>query len=403
MLRLCFLSTFAAVQMPSQTTAIINHSLPPNTNPINFKIDPYCGGCVPQNSTNPNTCPLSGRVTINAEMISDPAIRTYLNGQTPQMSVNLDAIQRLADNVLTENYPILSDQELPYLALGAYVAGKLTVETTSDLLIGHQETRDSPAASRIEIVPIFKKMLPIFRSEEQLSEILSKLNFYQKNILRFKLLKLPISQQVMRIGNGRGELSMAAHRVFIEVLSGHPAFDQKPQLGDFSKLQIIETEIAEGKRLRYVPMPGVEATTILEGKKVSHSEFSLHDRRDHVDGALNIEYSPMLVNALREILSVLLQKLGKVTPMIWELGDFDFIVFSKDNNAILARKIADNVKHREEACIIITHMLDNQIRWREEYQISADQVMSKLGEYFDPYYVHQYREYKELISSCIGV
>lgn len=376
-------SAFAAVQMNSITNYFCtNYFLPSETPSINFNMDPYCEGCVPQNfSSNANSCPLSGRITINAEMVSDPAVRTFLNGQSPQISVNLDAIQRLVNNVIRGNYPkeLLYDSELPYITLGAYVGGKLSVEEASFLLISHQETKDFPDRI-IRIESIFKKTLPTckseFKSEEQLSLMLKDLTSDQKDVLRDELLKLPISQQVIRILYpagifiNAGEFSLEAHRVLTEVRTGHPAFDQKPQLGDFSKEQIVRTEIEKGKRLRYTPMAGVEASTTVMGLKVSHSSFSAHDRL-HMD-ILN-RYSPKLVNALREIMAVLINKTKRVSNGIWRIGDFDYTqeAYSPNLNTALAGVLKRYLTD-DEQLIASSHILANQDRWKKDYEISAE-------------------------------
>lgn len=311
-------------------------------------------------------------------------MRTFLNGKSPKMSVNLDAIQNLVDNVLVANYPfeVLSDPELPYLTLGAYIGGKLSVWEASNLLIWHQEIKDFPN-SNLKIVSIFEKMLPLFNSEEQLALILRNLNFDQKKILRVGLFKLPVSQQVMRIMDlpegsfftRRGEFSLMAHRVLSEIRNGHPIFDQKPQLGDFSKKQIIKTEIEEGMRLRHIPMPGIDAKTTVGGKKLSHTEFSAHDR-DHMD-VLN-RYSPMLVNALRESMSVLI-KTARTSESIWKIGDFSFSgkANARNPNMALAGVLQEACSDSETQSII-SHIRLNHERWQKDYQIFVDQVIAHL-------------------------
>lgn len=78
--------------------------------------------------------------------------------------------------------------------------------------------------------------------------------------------------------------------------------------------------------------------------------------------------------------------------MVLSLMDYLLQIF-------LMAKVIVPYNSKEEVCII-THMIDNQIPWQEDYQISVDEVLSKLRNSFDPFYPIQYQRYKELIS-CI--
>lgn len=348
---------------------------------INFNMDPFCEGCVPYN--NSDICPLSGRVTVSSEMVTSESLHSFLHHEQPEMSVNLNDIQHLAESVLVGNYPamLLEKPELPNTALGALVGGILNMDEVAQLLLWHQEKKDYPL-NNFQIIPLFDANDKLANAAQELWNTLTP---QQLKILHTALKTLPASQQVIRTMNSNKlhflepiDLPSQALRIFVHIKTGHQAISWKPRLGNFLKEDIVKEEIKSKNRLRYIPFPGVPAKLTMNGVPYKHSEFSAHDLY-HLE--LMNGFTPAFIDSLREIMLVVRETTKNIiSDEIWEIGDFAFT----DDLYMDAPQIAFN-KFIEEISnlfsesdlfhwIIILHMRTHNERWKSKYDISADQI-----------------------------
>lgn len=376
-----------------------------------------------------STSSIPSRIKVDPRTMGSEAFRSFVGNNEPEMSNDPVKTAALVKNIHEANYTpeILSDPELPYLALAGFYNGQLSVWDVSNLCIWHQLGIDYPD-SGLTILPLFDaggnwtkhaldEITRMVQNDAIRDSDKKSLSDDEMEKLRIALRQLPLSQQVFHTFKGwkkpyrpdfiRPELSLDGRRILLNIEHGrHFAFE--PRLGPFTKNDIVTMEVDHRCRLGNIPFPGIEFEKILNKKLVTPSNFAAHDRFHRL---LLHKYST--VDAILEILAGFKRMTGEeMSREIWELGDFDFNNVNspaqgpnKEFNTVIGSMISklsdvrrfppfykDLKEHAESSLLgwgIVLHIRANREQW-QKHGLSVDELpflnyMNELVEESEPY------------------
>lgn len=287
-------------------------------------------------------CTLSGRVKVDPNTGSE-SFRAFVGKNEVEMSEKEDQIAEFVENVINANYTteLLSDEELPYLALAAFYKGLLSIWETSDVLFWHQRRKDF-ADNEPRVLPLLDKDNNwknegkefLYQRIAYVGGTYIKFNSKANEELLDLIRKLPRSQQVwlkferppqfLNTIDRTTTLSSEAFGAFLRVETGRQ-FKVQPRIGPFLKEEIINDFM--GKRIRSINTfwPNLIINPSLGLNEVTLSKFSGHDWTHRL---LMHIYSSELVDLLQELLISFKSITNEpISKEMWAVADFDYLNF----------------------------------------------------------------------------
>lgn len=358
--------------------------------------------------------PTSARVKVSLQNRSrSDAFRRFVGNNDPEISIDPGAVAALVAQTKRAAYThrMITDPDLPYLALAAFADDQLSVWEVSSLIIWHHLAKEHPELG-MQIRPIFDgngnwtadAMEAIHEVEKFLLLVNDASRSLDKQTLLTAMRQLPLSQQVVRVFNqtwrtpspvlNQVELSLEAQRILLRAHNPRH-FAIEPGLGIASAYDILAAQF-KGYRPAYVPYPGIMNITPIMRRKEAQSVASFHDRLQWI---LTNAYSPTLLDALRDVVVSFINVTKKpMSSEIWKFADAVFKKYKSGTAAVEFNGALDSMLFDGENSVwrwhAVLYMRQNAEAWQQKYGFSASEVgvletMNALAAEAEPYLRHR--------------